>query len=181
MAELIDMSAPVTRGELREELTVVREEIAHLRTEARGEFAFVRGEARDEFKLVREEISQLRTEARANLEIWGGALLARIEARFDQCATRDELADTRKEIVELRKEMLAMEQRLGIDLARHVKAIQESLSVQVSVVDEKYADLPDRVTRLESSRRSSVDVGRVKPVGVIPRSLDRLPEARVSI
>jgi hypothetical protein len=162
MAELIDMSAPVTRGELREELTVVRselreeltvvrselrEELTVARSELREELAVVRTEVRGEFKLVREEISQLRTEARANLEIWGGALFARIEARFDLCATRKDMEGG---FDELRKDMLAMEQRLGIDLARHVKAIQESLSVQVSVVDEKYADLPDRVTRLES-------------------------------
>ena len=46
---------------------------------------------------------------KAELEIWGGALLARIESS---------------------------EQRLLIELARHTGAIQESMSKQISVIDE---------------------------------------------
>ena len=42
-------------------------------------------------------------------------------------------------------------ERLMAELARHTKAIQEALSVQISVVDEKYTDLPGRVTRLETT------------------------------
>lgn len=37
-----------------------------------------------------------------------------------------------------------------VELARHTKAIYESMSTQVSVIDEKYADLPRRVSRLET-------------------------------
>jgi len=58
------------------------------------------------------------------LGLWGGALRAQIEAS---------------------------EQRLLTELARHVRAIQESLSTQVSVIDEKYTDLPARVTHLEAT------------------------------
>jgi hypothetical protein len=43
-----------------------------------------------------------------------------------------------------------MEQRLLAELARHTNASQESMSKEISVVDEKYADLPGRVSRLES-------------------------------
>ena len=64
------------------------------------------------------------------LELWGGMLLARIEsmliARID-----------------------ASEQRLLAELARHTRAIQESMTGQISVIDEKYADLPGRVSWLE--------------------------------
>jgi hypothetical protein len=38
---------------------------------------------------------------------------------------------------------------LSGELARHTQAVLESLSGQVRVVDDNYADLPDRVTRLE--------------------------------
>jgi hypothetical protein len=43
----------------------------------------------------------------------------------------------------------ASEQRLMAEMARHASAIQEAVSAQVSVVDEKYRDLPPRVERLE--------------------------------
>jgi hypothetical protein len=35
-------------------------------------------------------------------------------------------------------------------LARHTSAIAESLSKQITVIDKKYADLPPRVTRIET-------------------------------
>ncbi|HEX2690928.1 MAG TPA: hypothetical protein VHN14_30150 [Kofleriaceae bacterium] len=57
------------------------------------------------------------------LEIWGGAVLARIEAS---------------------------EQRLLTELARHTQANYESMASQVSIFDEKYSDLPRRVHRLEA-------------------------------
>jgi hypothetical protein len=87
-----DMSTPVTRGELRDELEQL--------------------EARLDRKLDQK------------LETWGGALLARIASG---------------------------EQRTLSELARHVQAIQESLSTQVSAIDEKYEDLPRRVRRLEAA------------------------------
>jgi flagellar biosynthesis/type III secretory pathway chaperone len=43
------------------------------------------------------------------------------------------------------------EQRLLAELARHTRAIQESMSTQISVVDEKYNDLPARVSQLEAT------------------------------
>jgi hypothetical protein len=42
------------------------------------------------------------------------------------------------------------EQRLLTELARHTRAIQESMSTQISVIDEKYNDLPARVRQLEA-------------------------------
>jgi hypothetical protein len=90
-----DMTTPVTRGELRDELQQL--------------------EARVDRKLERLD---------EKLEAWGGALLARIESG---------------------------EQRMLAELARHAKAIQEALSTQGSAIDEKYADLPRRVRRLEAA------------------------------
>ena len=43
------------------------------------------------------------------------------------------------------------EQRLLTELARHTRAIQESMSTQISVVDDKYDDLPARVSQLEAT------------------------------
>jgi hypothetical protein len=91
------MSTPVTRGDLRQEL--------------------------DQLEMrLEQKLAHLAT--KAELELWGGALLARFEAG---------------------------EQRLLTELARHAKAIQEAMSTQISVIDEKYADLPARVSRLEST------------------------------
>jgi hypothetical protein len=103
IGDAIDMSSPVTRGELREELAQLE----------------IRLEAKLESKLDQKLESKLDQK----LEMWGGALLARI-------------ADS--------------ERRLLAELARHCNSIQESLSKQLSVIDEKYADLPARVTRLEA-------------------------------
>jgi hypothetical protein len=36
------------------------------------------------------------------------------------------------------------------ELARHAKAIEESMCREISVIDDNYADLPGRVSRLES-------------------------------
>jgi len=40
---------------------------------------------------------------------------------------------------------------LLIELARHTKAIEEAMSTQISTIDEKYADLPARMSRLEAT------------------------------
>jgi len=45
--------------------------------------------------------------------------------------------------------LVDFEHRLFEELARHTNATFESMSTQVSVIDEKYADLPPRVSRLE--------------------------------
>ena len=86
MDEHEDMTAPVTRGELREELAKL--------------------EKRFDLKL----------------EVWGGALADRISR---------------------------LEKTLYTELARHTNAILEALQGRVSVIDEKYADLPGRVAKLE--------------------------------
>jgi hypothetical protein len=97
-----DMSTPVTRGELREELAQL--------------------ENRFDQKLSQLE-NRFDQKLRTGLEAWGNVLLARIDAS---------------------------EQRLLTELARHTKAIHESMATQISIIDEKYADLPGRVSRLET-------------------------------
>jgi hypothetical protein len=64
MAKVVDMSAPVTRGELREEL-------AKLATKTELELAKL---------ATRTELELAKLATRTELEVWGGALLARIES-----------------------------------------------------------------------------------------------------
>ena len=119
MADATDMSTPVTRDELRAE-------IAPLATKAEIAPLATKAELRAEIAPLatkaelRAEIALLAT--KVELELWGGALLARWDA---------------------------FEHRLLADLARHTRATFESMSTQMSVIDEKYADLPPRVSRLE--------------------------------
>jgi len=77
------------RVETRGELAKVRSEIAEVRTEMRGEFANVRSEMRDEFVKVRSEISGL----------------------TERFATKDEL---RHEVGLLRKDIDAMGLKLTV-------------------------------------------------------------------
>lgn len=107
MTSATDMSTPVTRGELREELTKLRQEF-------------------------QQAVTQLAT--KVELDLWGGALLARIQSDKRELAERIELS----------------EQRLITELARHAKAFQESTASMIAVIDDKYADLPSRVGRLEA-------------------------------
>ena len=102
MSEEMDMSTPVTRGELREEIALLEQKID-------------------------QKLAHFAT--KRELEFWGGALLARMET-FEQ-------------------RLGGFEQRLLAELAQHTKTISESLSAQISIIDEKYADLPTRVSRLE--------------------------------
>jgi hypothetical protein len=101
----LDMSTPVTRGELREELAVL----------------------------------ELKFEQK--LELWGGALLARI-TESDQRAKESEQR--------LLARATESEQRMLTEIARHIRAANEAMIAQLSVIDEKYADLPRRVRRLET-------------------------------
>ncbi len=89
-----------------------------------------RGELREELEQLRQEFRQeLKQElvhlaTKTELELWGGALLAHI----DRTA-----------------------QRLSAELARHTGAIHESMLAMFAASDEKYADLPGRVNRLEGA------------------------------
>ena len=90
MTSAMDVSAPVTRGELRAEI-----EQLEIRLEQR--------------------LALMAT--KADLEIWAGALMERMSA----------------------------------EIARHTRAVQEEMRSQVAVIDDKYKDLPGRVSRLEAA------------------------------
>jgi hypothetical protein len=100
-----DMSTPVTRGELREEIAQLEIRLDQ-KLDQKLEQRFT--------QMTAQMASQMAT--KRDLELWGGALF----------------------------------ERLQIELARHTRAIQETLSRQVSTIDDKYADLPARVSHLET-------------------------------
>ena len=127
MIDATDMTTPVTRGELRAEITDL---------EARLDRKLELLEQRLEQKLE-QKLEKYAT--KADLEIWGGALSARIGG----LETRTSGVETRLGHVETKVDGLYGE------LARHTQAILEAMSTQISVVDEKYSDLPERVSRLE--------------------------------
>jgi hypothetical protein len=61
---------------------------------------------------------------KVELELWGGALMARIEQS---------------------------EKRLLMEIARHTQANHEASVRLLAAIDDKYTDLPGRVSRLEGA------------------------------
>jgi hypothetical protein len=122
MAKASNMSAPVTRGELQVELKLLRSELQ----QAIAPLA-TKAELQQAIALLatkaelQQAVALLAT--KAELELWGGALLAHIDRGYQQ---------------------------LQIDLARHANALLEAMATMVRGLDDKYADLPGRVVRLES-------------------------------
>ncbi|HEU4726578.1 MAG TPA: hypothetical protein VFT22_01765 [Kofleriaceae bacterium] len=160
-----DMSSPVTREELVEEIAplATRAEIAPLATRVELEEAVAKLATKPELeeavaKLatkaeLEEAVAKLATKAeleeavaklatKVELEIWGGALLARIESSERRLSDRI--------VVQMTEQTKRLEQRLHTELAQHANALYESLSALVTVIDDKYADVPARVTRLEA-------------------------------
>lgn len=89
-----------------------------------------RRELREELDLLQQKIdSEIngkmeRQERRLEhrMDLWGGALMERI-------------SDSEKRLLD--------------EIARHTRAVLESMATQISVVDEKYKDLPRRTAQLE--------------------------------
>jgi hypothetical protein len=129
------MSAPVTRAELRSELGEL---------ETRVDAKLVGLETRIDAKLVGLEtgvdakLASLEARVETKFDLWGGALLDRIAASEHRLS------------MQVAQQILASEQRLSVEMARHANAISENLTVRVAAVDEKYADLPVRVARVEA-------------------------------
>ena len=179
MAEPPEMSAPITRSDLREELEPIRAEIATLAT--KDELRATKDDLREELReavaplATKAEIAALASKAELREAIARLATKEELQAAFALFATKEELRAaiaplaTKAEIATLatKAEMdhrfeiwggalldriSKSEQHVLSELARHANAIQESLRVQIVAVDDKYADLPERVSRLERER-----------------------------
>jgi YesN/AraC family two-component response regulator len=155
MVDSTDMSTPVTRGELREELEHLRQEfkrelkqeLAPLATKqelaqlaTKQELAQLATKQELAHLATKQELAHLATKqelvplaTKRELELWGGALQARIETSEQRLIERID----------------GTERRLSAELARHVGAIHEAMLAWFAASDEKYADLPGRMSRLE--------------------------------
>lgn len=79
-----------------------------------------------------------RRELHEALDLWAGAILSQMSAQFAQ-------ADARFAAMEQR-----ISQRLSEEMSRHIRASEENTRTLIAALDDKYRDLPPRVTRLET-------------------------------
>ena len=80
-----------------------------------------------------------RRELHEALEIWGGALTRQITANV-----------TREVIGQVKGLIEDSEKRLTQEVRGQVGGSADELAVRLRVIDDKYADMPDRVSRLEA-------------------------------
>jgi len=118
-------ASPVTHGELREALT---------QAEQRLNDRIDQTEQRLDHKVNRA------------LELWGGALIRRIERGEQRLAAIEGRLTTDLPLL-----FLAMEQQMSAELARHARSFAELHQSQLAAIDEKYTELPPRVRRLEAA------------------------------
>jgi hypothetical protein len=118
MTNEANMSTPVTRDELRDELAQITQ---------RFEQVDQRFEQVDQrFEQITDQLTKMAT--KVDLENWGGALMDRVMKYLEQS-----------------------EKRLSAELARHAQANYEASLKFLAAIDDKYTDLPKRVSRLEGA------------------------------
>jgi hypothetical protein len=78
-----------------------------------------------------------RRELHEALDIWAGAIMSQMSAQL--------AAQT----AHLTAEIAASEQRYRDELARHVRASEKNMRTWIAGLDDKYRDLPARVSKLE--------------------------------
>ena len=139
-----DMSTPVTRGELKQEFAHFEQRLDvkfKQWLETWGGALLARMESSEQRLIERIESSEQRLTERMNLDI--KASEQRLTERMD--------LDIKASEQRLTERIESSEQRLHADLAQHTNAAAESMTAQIAVIDEKYADLPARVHQLESN------------------------------
>jgi hypothetical protein len=121
MPNATDMSTPVTRGELRQELEkfATKADLKKFATKDLKKFAT---KADLEKFATKADLEKFAT--KVDLEIWVGALAERITES---------------------------ERKLSAELAGHAKALVEWMAGTISGIDDKYRSLPDRVKCLEAT------------------------------
>jgi hypothetical protein len=147
-SDVADMSSPVTRGELRDELA----QLEH-RIERKFDDKLDRLERKfdDKFELLDSKFERLESKFDNNLGLWGGALAAQIS----ELATQTSKLATQTS--ELATQISESETRMLNEIARHTQAVFESMTRQISAVDEKYNDLPRAWLGSRSTRSSSAE------------------------
>jgi predicted O-linked N-acetylglucosamine transferase (SPINDLY family) len=155
MMDSTSMSTPVTRGELQEVLSQVkqdhrrelREVTAPLPTkvELQQEIQTAVAPLATKIELA-AAVAPLAT--KVELEMWGGAVVARFqhaEKRLDNL--QEQLIGL---VQQTQQQIQQTEQRLLIELARHTSAILETMRAELKASTERFDDLPGRVHRLET-------------------------------
>jgi hypothetical protein len=135
LATKAEIAPLATKAEIAQLATKV--EIAQLATKV--ELAQLATKVEMAQLATKAEIAQLAT--KVELELWGGALLARIQS--SEQGMKELFSATQRQIS-------ATQWQLQEDLARHAGALHESMLALITAHDDKYADLPDRVARLEA-------------------------------
>lgn len=112
-----------------------------------------RAEVDAKIAAITERVARGELRHREELEIWGGAVAERIAALEHRQEKVEQRLASVEERMATKQDLAALEQRvverLLAELARHTKTIQESVTTQIAAFDDKYKDLPDRVTRIE--------------------------------
>jgi len=146
MNDAMGMATPVTRGELRAE-------IEHLEVRLEQKFEHMledKLEKKLEDKLEKKLDEKLEQKLEHMLE---QKLEEKLEKKLDE--KLDEKLEKKLAHLATKADLDiwggALLERLLTEIARHTRAVQEAMSTQISVIDDKYADLPARVTNLESS------------------------------
>jgi predicted nucleic acid-binding Zn-ribbon protein len=171
MMDSTDISTPVTRGELQDVLSQVKQEhqrdlreaTAPLATRAELQAAIAPLATKSELQAaIADAIAPLATRAelqaaiaplatRAELEMWGGALVARIQQGEQRLGNLERGQDQLIGLFQQTQQQIQQtEQRLLAELARHTSAIHEALRTEIKASFEPLADLPGRVSRLEA-------------------------------
>jgi uncharacterized coiled-coil DUF342 family protein len=148
VSEPTDMTHPVTRAELKEVITdlriELRSDITDLRTELRSDIT----ELRTDF---RSDISQLRSEM--------SVFASRDELAALRSDMNNSFASVAQQFVGVNQQITALatdvrEIREGIrnlpeEIARFNRGDKEQTIREIRLLDDKYADLPARVKKLE--------------------------------
>jgi hypothetical protein len=172
MMDSTDMSTPVTRGELQEVLSQVKQEhqrdlreaTAPLATKAELHQAIQAATAPLATKAeLQAAIAPLATKAelqaaiaplatKAELEMWGGALVARIQQGEQRIGNLERGQEQLIGLVQQTQQQIQhTEQRLLAELARHTLAIHEAMRTEIRASFEPLADLPGRMSRVEAA------------------------------
>ncbi|MDB4954162.1 MAG: hypothetical protein JWO36_1731 [Myxococcales bacterium] len=181
-----DMTMPVTRGELREELDSFKTDVgaAIHRFESRTLERFTAVEHKSE--VLGERVSRVETRL-TGLEDKVSALDHKVTALDDKVTGLDhkvtaldhkvtgldhkvtaldhkvtaldhkvtaldhKVDGLAQQVTGLSQQVADLPKQLSAELAQHVHVIGEQFRAQISVVDEKYQDLPRRVDKLETA------------------------------
>ena len=131
------------------------------RADLKGELARypTKADLKADIQQVQVSVEELRVSSKADLDRNTRALMEGIEGvRRDLTAEIHSVrADLTTEIHNVRTEMrtgfASVRTEVATDVARHANRIIEEITARITVVDDKYADLPERVSRLEARRR----------------------------